>query len=347
MRDEPLPRAVRDEARAQRHVALEPRARRAVDERGRAPGERRRASPSNGISTRTPFAPRRGRWTRARRAPRALEWRPDHSRRLQRDAAARLGPRMYARSPGASSGVRPAAPRSSPSDAARPSAAPLGRAGGVEGSRRSTGALAWRSIGLIGNGQFAALVAADGDVVWCCLPRFDSEPVFATLLDEERRRAASGSSPRPAAPGRQRYLAQHERPRDDVRGSRRRPSASSTSRRASSSTSARSTRRSSSGSSSRCAGTPRVRVRCEPVLGLVEGSGARRRRARTTCSFEGFAAPLRLTTDVPLSYLAGQPVRAHRPPAPRAHLGRADRGAAPAARRAVPRARRSGTGSAG
>jgi hypothetical protein len=25
-------------------------------------------------------------------------------------------------------------------------------------------------VGLIGNGQFAAHVASNGDVVWCCLP---------------------------------------------------------------------------------------------------------------------------------------------------------------------------------
>ena len=36
-------------------------------------------------------------------------------------------------------------------------------------------------IGLIGNCQFAALVHASGDVVWCCWPRFDSEPVFGKL----------------------------------------------------------------------------------------------------------------------------------------------------------------------
>ncbi|MEO7966345.1 MAG: trehalase-like domain-containing protein, partial [Gemmatimonadaceae bacterium] len=40
-------------------------------------------------------------------------------------------------------------------------------------------------IGLIGNCQFSALVAADGDITWCCLPRFDSEPMFASLLDAD------------------------------------------------------------------------------------------------------------------------------------------------------------------
>src|SRR5260370_29552337 len=40
-------------------------------------------------------------------------------------------------------------------------------------------------LGLIGNCQFSALVARSGAVVWCCLPRFDSDPVFASLLDAE------------------------------------------------------------------------------------------------------------------------------------------------------------------
>src|SRR5574340_397481 len=39
-------------------------------------------------------------------------------------------------------------------------------------------------LGLIGNCQFSALVERSGSVVWCCLPRFDSEPVFSALLDE-------------------------------------------------------------------------------------------------------------------------------------------------------------------
>ena len=31
-----------------------------------------------------------------------------------------------------------------------------------------------------------ALNADTGEIVWCCLPRFDSEPVFSSLLDEEQ-----------------------------------------------------------------------------------------------------------------------------------------------------------------
>src|SRR6476659_1786597 len=38
-------------------------------------------------------------------------------------------------------------------------------------------------LGLVGNCQIAALIRNTGAIVWCCLPRFDSEPVFASLLD--------------------------------------------------------------------------------------------------------------------------------------------------------------------
>jgi hypothetical protein len=40
-------------------------------------------------------------------------------------------------------------------------------------------------LALVGNCQFSALIERSGAVVFCCLPRFDSEPVFGSLLDPD------------------------------------------------------------------------------------------------------------------------------------------------------------------
>ena len=160
------------------------------------------------------------------------------------------------------------------------------------------------ALGVIGNCQFSALVHNSGEVVWCCFPRFDSEPVFSTLLDAEdggcyRIGPANGET------GTQRYL-----PNTNI---------------------LETTFTTSSGSFrvidfaprflqfgrafrptqlfrivEPIEGTPRIVVVCEPKLGwskarpvAVQGSHHVR--------FEGFATQLRLTTDIPLSYLGGQP----------------------------------------
>jgi len=38
------------------------------------------------------------------------------------------------------------------------------------------------NLGIIGNCSFSALVDPQGRIVWCCLPRFDGDPVFNALL---------------------------------------------------------------------------------------------------------------------------------------------------------------------
>ena len=159
-------------------------------------------------------------------------------------------------------------------------------------------------LGLIGNCQYSALVHKSGEIVWCCLPRFDSEPVFSSLLDMEdggRFRigpaegetstqsyvpntniletvfhTATGSfkiidfAPRFIHYDRAFRPAQLYRILEPI------------------------------------AGTPRIEIVCEPKLGwskkqprTVQGSHHLR--------FEGFGSEMRLTTDIPLSYLNGKP----------------------------------------
>ena len=46
------------------------------------------------------------------------------------------------------------------------------------------------SLGVIGNCAFSALVDERARIVWCCLPRFDGDPVFNALLDDSRQGSA-------------------------------------------------------------------------------------------------------------------------------------------------------------
>src|SRR6185503_3343625 len=65
----------------------------------------------------------------------------------------------------------------------------LPHAGRVANKARSSCAtvrdMKLEELGLMGNCQFSALVHNSGEIAWCCLPRFDSEPVFSTLLDSQ------------------------------------------------------------------------------------------------------------------------------------------------------------------
>jgi hypothetical protein len=39
------------------------------------------------------------------------------------------------------------------------------------------------NLAVVGNCNIAALIDPRGSVVWCCVPRFDSDPVFCSLLN--------------------------------------------------------------------------------------------------------------------------------------------------------------------
>ncbi|HET8733766.1 MAG TPA: trehalase-like domain-containing protein [Anaeromyxobacteraceae bacterium] len=175
----------------------------------------------------------------------------------------------------------------------------------MEGAAPVQGGRAMRleDLGLVGNGQFAAHVARDGAVVWCCLPRFDSEPVFGALLDPGGGRF----SVRPAsgAVGRQDYLVNTNvletvfedddgtfrvldfAPRFELHGRSFHPTQLHR-------------------VVEPIAGLPRVCVECEPRLGWSRAEPTRDLGSHHV-RFEGFAAQLRLTTDVPISYLQGAP----------------------------------------
>jgi GH15 family glucan-1,4-alpha-glucosidase len=159
-------------------------------------------------------------------------------------------------------------------------------------------------LGLIGNCQYSALVHSSGEVVWCCLPQFDSEPVFSTLLDNDdggryRICPAGGES------GSQRYLPNtnilettFETPTGSFKVIDFAP------------------RFLQFGRAFRptqlirivepIEGTPRIEVVCEPRLGWSKGRPSRVHGSHHV-RFEGFSSQLRFTTDIPLSYVGGNP----------------------------------------
>lgn len=168
--------------------------------------------------------------------------------------------------------------------------------------KERTAAMKLEDVGLIGNCQFAALIHASGDVVWCCWPRFDSEPVFGRLLDPDGGRFGIGAAD--GTVGRQRYLDNTNilqtvfdapdgrirvtdfAPRFERHGRMFRPTQLIR-------------------VVEPLEGAPLVSVRCEPVLGWSKARPATSAGSHHL-EFAGFASELRLTTDLPLSYLDGR-----------------------------------------
>ncbi|MBI4695661.1 MAG: glycoside hydrolase family 15 protein [Gammaproteobacteria bacterium] len=49
------------------------------------------------------------------------------------------------------------------------------------------------NLAIVGNCTVSALIDADATIVWCCVPRFDSDPVFHALLDSRDETAHEGA----------------------------------------------------------------------------------------------------------------------------------------------------------
>ncbi len=159
-------------------------------------------------------------------------------------------------------------------------------------------------LGLVGNCQFSALVENTGAVVWCCLPRFDAEPIFSTLLNDADGGMLS-VAPAEGGRGQQRYLENSNvlETRFDTQSGRFRiidfaPRFPLYERMFRPTKLIRIIEP--------LAGSPRVAVRCQPRLGWsakipTETHGSHHIR------YHGYAAQLRLTTDCSLSYVNAQP----------------------------------------
>jgi GH15 family glucan-1,4-alpha-glucosidase len=164
-------------------------------------------------------------------------------------------------------------------------------------------------LGLIGNCQLSALVDARGCVVFCCMPRFDSEPIFGSLLDPEGGGFHIG--PADGSEGVQSYI-----PNTNVLTTTF-TTADGTFRLVDFAPRFSLNERSFRPTKilrivEPISGTPRVRVRCEPVLGWSK-SRPQREFGSHHVRFLGFGAELRLTANAPLSYLDGEAFALTRP----------------------------------
>ena len=158
-------------------------------------------------------------------------------------------------------------------------------------------------LGVIGNCQFSALVENTGSIVWCCMPRFDSEPVFSTLLDSK-----SGGKftigPSEGGAGTQFYTANTnilETIFQTATGSFRvidfAPRFLQFGRAFRPTTIIRIVEP--------IEGTARIAVTCDPKLGWSNGEPSVTNGSHHV-RYDGFESRLRLTTDIPISYLGGR-----------------------------------------
>jgi len=156
-------------------------------------------------------------------------------------------------------------------------------------------------MGVVGNCAFLALIGTDTAVRWLCWPRFDSSFVFGSLLDEERGGECSVRPVEPALASQQRYLAntnvlsteittpegryrvldfaprflQYERYYKPLMLIRK---------------------------IEPLEGAPRIRAICRPV-GNYGAQELQRRRSSNHIAFLGLEEEVRLTTNIPLTYV--------------------------------------------
>lgn len=163
------------------------------------------------------------------------------------------------------------------------------------------------NLGAIGNCSFNALIDGRGAVVWCCMPRPDSDPVFSALLSGRGSNDADTAGVYDVLPdGPAKYSQSYEAntailvtrveispeqifeivdfaPRFERFGRRYRPIALSRLIRP-------------------VKGTPRIKIRLRPAFGF-EVSAGRITHGSNHIRYEGGSWTLRLTTDAPLSYV--------------------------------------------
>ena len=156
--------------------------------------------------------------------------------------------------------------------------------------------------GVIGNCQYAALIERTGAVGFCCWPRFDSEPVFAKLLDKDDGGAFT-IQPADGSLGTQRYFdntnvleTRFDAPDGSFRIIDFAPRFIQYDRSFRPTKLVRIVEPIS--------GTPRITIKCDPRLGWSK-QVPQREIGSHHISYKGFPAELRLTTDVPISYLEG------------------------------------------
>lgn len=158
-------------------------------------------------------------------------------------------------------------------------------------------------LGLIGNCQFSALVARTGAVVWCCLPRFDSEPMFGALLDPDGGDFIVG--PAEGGMGVQSYIENSNILQTEFRtsaGSFRvidfAPRFTQYDRMFRPTQMVRIVEP--------LEGAPLVKVRFDPRLGWAKGRPSRI-HGSNHIQFDGWSAPVRLSSDISPTHLEGQP----------------------------------------